>query len=121
MPFILARLSVPVTAKEEQDLKKRIGLAMELIRGKSEANLLLGLQGDYHFFLRGEEREAVAYLEVKIFGNEDHFGFDRFTKAITEAFHEVLRIPLENIFLLFSDITAWAVNGVFFDRRRIKL
>ena len=64
---------------------------------------------------QGKRAEDPAYIEVSIFGNEDHRGFDVFARDLTEAFHEVLDIPAGNIFATFEDITAWSVNGMFID------
>lgn len=41
MPFIKVKTSCPITKEQESELKARLGKAIELIPGKSEAYLLL--------------------------------------------------------------------------------
>lgn len=43
MPFIISRVSTPITKEQETELKSRLGKAIELVPGKSEEYLLLGL------------------------------------------------------------------------------
>ncbi len=117
MPFVMARVNVPVNREQEELIKERLGKAIEAIPGKCRDDLLLGLEEGCRFYLRGKEQKT-AYIEVSIFGNEDHRGFDVFARDLTEAFHEVLDIPAGNIFATFEDITAWSVNGMFIDGDR---
>ncbi|WP_297670399.1 phenylpyruvate tautomerase MIF-related protein [uncultured Desulfovibrio sp.] len=55
--------------------------------------------------------EPVAYVEVNVFGNEQHRGYDRLTKEITQLLHAVLTIPPGNIYVKYSDIPCWGVGG----------
>lgn len=118
MPFIIARVSTPITKTQETELKSRLGKAIELVPGKSEEYLLLGFEDNYHLYLRGDNSEPTAYVEASIFGNENHFGYKEFTAEVTKAFNEVLGIAPDRIYIKFSDITAWGVNGMYIDRRR---
>lgn len=117
MPFVVARVSVAVTRAQEMELKRRLGEAIGLVPGKSEACLLVELEADCHLFLAGSDEEPVAYLEVSVFGNETHAGYDSFTLATTRAFQEVLGISFDRVYLRFSDIAAWGVSGQYIDRR----
>ena len=87
---------------------------MELLPGLSEKYLLAGFESDYHFFLRGQNTEAIAYIEVSLFGNENHVGCKDFAAAVTKIFVDVLNIPPMNIYIKFSDIACWSVGGIFF-------
>lgn len=117
MPFIISRVNVPVSKQQETKIKTQLGKAIELVPGKSEEYLLLGFESDYSLYLRGDNTEPIAYIEASIFGNEGHFGYKDFTGEVTKIFNEVLEIPSKNIYIKFSDITAWGVNGVYIDRR----
>ena len=74
MPFVIARVNVSVSREQEREIKTILGRAIELVPGKSEQYLMLGFEGDYHFWLRGEDSRPAAYIEVRIFGNEGHLG-----------------------------------------------
>lgn len=120
MPFIIARVNVPVSKEQETEIKNRMGRAIELVPGKNESYLMLGIEDNYHFYLRGDGTQKAAYIEASIFGNEDHGGFDAFAAETTEIFCQTLGIPLENIYIKFDDIKAWSVGGAFIDRNRYR-
>ena len=117
MPFVIAKVNVPVSKEQEIQIKSLIGRAIESVPGKNENYLLFGIEDDYHFYLRGSGEQKIAYIQADIFGDEDHMGFDRFGAEMTAAFHEVLGIPPENIYIKFDDIKAWSVGGQYIDRR----
>ena len=120
MPFIKVRVSCPILAQQEVELKCRMGKAIELIPGKSEEYLLLSFESDSHLWLRGEKERPIGYIEAAIFGNEDHVGYPAFTAEVTNIFHEVLGISPENLYILYEDISAWSVAGQFIDRRMFR-
>lgn len=118
MPFVRAKVNLPVTKAKELEIKTRAGKAIERIPGKSEAYLLLAIEPEQRLYLRGDGDQKIAYIEASIFGNEDHMGFDAFSAELTGIFHDTLGIPQENIYIHYEDIGAWAVNGMFIDRRQ---
>lgn len=120
MPFIKCKVSCELTREQEIELKRRIGTAIELVPGKSEAYMLLGFEDNCHLWLRGEQDAPIAYIEAAIFGNERHFGYDAFTAGITNAFAEVLGIQPDRVYIKYEDITAWGVSGQYIDRRMLR-
>ena len=116
MPFLIAKVNVPADANQEIKLKSQLGKAIELLPGLSEKYLLVSLESDCHMYLRGKNSEAVAYIEVSIFGNDQHIVYESFCATVTKIFVEVLNVPPMNVYIKFSDIAAWSVNGIFFDR-----
>ena len=86
--------------------------------GKSEEYLLAGFEENYHFYLRGDDKAPVAFIEAEIFGSEDRRGYDALTAAITRIFHEELAIPPANIYVKYGDIPVWGAGGLNFDRRQ---
>ena len=120
MPFIVSRVSVPLTKEQEVALKTRMGRAIGLVPGKSEEYLLLEFRDNCRLWLRGDNSKPAAYIEASIFGNESHAGYDALTAELTLAFHEVLGIPPKNIYIKYDDITAWGVGGMYIDRRQFR-
>lgn len=116
MPFIISRVNVSISDEQELQLKKLLGKAIELIPGKNENYLMVSFEQNCKIYLRGEN-QPCAFIEVSIFGNENHVGYDKFTAAVTKIFNDVLKIPAQNIYLKFEDIIAWGVNGTFIDRK----
>lgn len=120
MPFVIAKINIPVTKEQERNIKLRLGKAIGLIPGKSEEYLLLGIEDNYSLYLDGDNSKPLVYIEASIFGNEHHIGYEEFTAAATAAFCDILGISPEMVFIKFSDITAWSVGGMYIDRRRIR-
>lgn len=114
MPFLMAKINVPIDSEQEIALKSRLGKAIEIIPGLSEKFLLAGIE-NCKMYLRGNN-EPVAYVELGIFGNDRHLGYENFSLAVTKIFADVLKIPPLNVYIKFSDIDAWSVGGNFFDR-----
>lgn len=102
MPFIKAKISCPVSQKQESELKACMGKAIELIPGKSEEYLLLEFEDNCHLWLRGKNDEPIAYIEAAIFGNEQHYGYDAFTAEITNLFAKALNIRPDHIYIKYD-------------------
>ena len=115
MPFIMSKVSMPVSAEQELQLKTRLGRAIELVPGKSENYLMVGFEQNCRIYLRGENVLA-AFIEVSIFGNEDHAGYAELTAEITKIFSTTLGISAKNIYVKFDDIANWGVGGLNIDR-----
>lgn len=120
MPFITARISIPIDKEQELEIKTRLGKAIEAVPGKSEEYLLCSIEDKCHLYLRGNGDIPVAYIEVAIWGNERHLGYDMFTAETTKIFSEILDISPDNIYLRYSDIPDWGVGGMNFDRNRFE-
>jgi len=69
MPFVVARVNVPISAEQEVALKERLGHAIAHVPGKSEAGLLLAFEGGARPWLAGGD-EPLAYIEASAFANE---------------------------------------------------
>ena len=116
MPFIMSKVSCPVSRGQEEQMKSWLGKAIELVPGKSEADLLAGFEDNCHLYLRGENTESVAYVEASVFASEAHIGYKQLTIEITRMFGEVLGIAPDHVYIKYEDIQAWGVSGVFIDR-----
>ena len=116
MPFIFSKVNIPISDEQEIQLKKRLGKAIEILPGLSEEYLMAGFEDNQQIYLRGDKNQAAAYIEVSIFGNEMHYGYDKLSAEITKIFNEVLSINPKNIYIKYDDIKIWGVNGINFDR-----
>lgn len=116
MPFIFSKVNVSLSKEQELLLKSQLGKAIALVPGKSEEYLLAGFEGGCHLYLRGDDKEPIAYVEADIFGNEEHTGYDRLTIAITKMFGEVLGIAPDHVYVNYRDIPGWGVSSLYIDR-----
>ncbi|MBR1672356.1 MAG: hypothetical protein IJ702_05470 [Fretibacterium sp.] len=115
MPFLMSRVNVSVSRERELQIKSRLGKAIELAPGESEEYLMIGFEDNFHFYLRGDDSQPVAYIEIGVFGNAAHRGYDRLTAEITRIYNDVLGIAPDHIYVRYDDIKVWGVSGMTFD------
>lgn len=111
MPFIDSKVSISISEEKEQELKARLGQAIALIPGKSESWLMTGFEDNYHLYFRGDNSQPAAFIEVKIYGNENPSAFDALTAEITKIFTEVLGIAPDHIYIKYEAVANWGWNG----------
>lgn len=119
MPFIIAKVNQKVSKSQELQIKAGLGRAIALVPDKSEEVLMVGIEDQYHLYLRGKDDRPLAYVSVAIYGNPSHAGYEKLTLAITRLFNEVLQIAPEDLFIDYEDIKSWATQGYFIDERGV--
>lgn len=116
MPFFKSKINFPLEEMQEKNLKIELGKAVLKNFGYGEEYLLAIFEDSCKIYLRGEKIEKIAYIEVEIFGNENHIGYKNFAEDVTKIFNYILKIPTQNIYIKFEDIKAFSVCGKIFDR-----
>ena len=111
MPFINSKITKMITKDEEVIVKEKLGKAIELIPGKSEAWLMLNFEAESHLYFKGSNDKDIAYVEVSVFGSENKEAFNNLTAEITKIFNEVLGIEPERIYVKYETTTSWGWNG----------
>ncbi len=111
MPFIDSKISISVSEEKEKELKARLGQAISLIPGKSEAWLMTGFEDNYHLYFKGDNSAPMAFVEVKIFGKENPGAFDALTGEICKIYNEVLGIASNHIYVKYEAVANWGWNG----------
>lgn len=111
MPFINSKISKKITNEEEKIIKEKLGKAIELIPGKSESWLMLNFEPESHLYFKGNNEKETAFVEVKIFGNENKKAFSELTAEITKIYGEVLNIEPSQIYVKYEATTNWGWNG----------
>ncbi|MBE5960843.1 MAG: hypothetical protein E7256_05585 [Lachnospiraceae bacterium] len=114
MPFINTKTTVKISKEQEETIKSRLGEAIELIPGKSEAWLMVGFEDEYSLYFKGQASEKIAFVEVKIFGKADDAAYDKLTAAICNIYKEVLMIPGDKIYVKYEEVSQWGWNGMNF-------
>ncbi|MBQ8037819.1 MAG: hypothetical protein IJ268_12580 [Proteobacteria bacterium] len=120
MPFFILKTNQTIDDETATEIKTAFGKAIELVPGKSEQYLLLEIQDRCKIYLRGSDREPIAYITASIFGNESHLGYAELTDAITRILQTILHIPSHNIYIKFDDIAVWSVAGKTIDRNQLR-
>ncbi|MCQ2538344.1 MAG: phenylpyruvate tautomerase MIF-related protein [Lachnospiraceae bacterium] len=111
MPYIDSKISVKITDAQEKEIKRRLGEAIAILPGKSEAWLMVGFQPEYKLYFKGDNSKPLAFVDVSILGNEDPKGFEKMTGAICDIFNEVLGIAPDCVYVKYSAVKSWGWNG----------
>ena len=113
MPFIDARFSTPVNEVQEENIKTKLGEAITLI-GKSEAYLMVQIQGDCKLYFKGNKDDESAYFEVKLLGKSTKANYEKLTAALCELAAEELGIPSNRVYVKFEEIEYWGYDSFVF-------
>ncbi|MDR1541505.1 MAG: hypothetical protein LBU32_26635 [Clostridiales bacterium] len=111
MPYISAKTNISITPGKETALKDKLGKAISLLPGKSEAWLMLSFEEDCQLYYKGENDDPIAYVEVKQFGSADKESYENLTAEISKILKEVLGINPENVYVNYQESSIWGWNG----------
>ena len=75
MPFVDAKLTVPVSNAERDAIKSGLGQAVSVF-GKGESYLMVGIDDDYSLWLGGNKLARGAFVSVSLIGDmsDDKYG-----------------------------------------------
>ena len=69
MPFINVKISEKLSDTQVDNIKSRLGEAISLIPGKSEAWLMVNIQDNCKLYFKGTNDKPTAFTDVSIFGS----------------------------------------------------
>lgn len=113
MPFIDARFSTPIDNNKEEIIKQKLGKAISLI-GKSEAYLMVQIQGDCNLYFKGNKDSDSAYFEVKLLGKSTKANYETLTKALCDLASEELGIDSKRVYVKFEEVEYWGYDSFMF-------
>lgn len=111
MPFIHSRVSTSMTENQKETIKKELGKAISIIPGKSEEWLMMELADQCWLYFRGNNQEAMAFIEVKVFGKIAEDEAEKLTETICAIYEKHLQIKKECIYIKYEEISKWGWNG----------
>ena len=111
MPFVDTKINVKVSKEQEIALKSKLGEVIELIPGKSENWLMVGIQDDYHMYFRGDDSQPIAFVEVRCFGSPDKAAFRNMTARLSEIYGELFGVSPNHMYVKYSATMDWGWNG----------
>lgn len=111
MPYIRTTVSNEISESARENIKAKLGQAIALIPGKSEAWLMLAFEDNVNMYFKGNGSEDYAYVEVSLFGTTSDAAYDRLTAAISEIINEELGIDRANIYIKYEEAEHWGWNG----------
>lgn len=112
MPFVDAKITVPVSEEKRDAIKAGLGSAISAF-GKGESWLMVGIDDEYSLWLGGNKVEAGAFVSVSLIGDTPDEGCREFTRRICDLLRSELGIPGENVYVTYHPMmrTRWGWNG----------
>lgn len=111
MPFIEVKTNQTITDKTA--LKSALGEAITAIPGKSEAWLMVELEGEKDMYFKGSDAPC-AMFEIAIFGKASDEAYDDLTKRICEISEKLLDVSADRTYVKYSEIEHWGFNNFNF-------
>ena len=111
MPFIETKTSKEISIDAEAKMRRELGSAIEIFKGKSEAWLMLNFVGGARMSFRGESEPECAIISVELLGKASDKEYDAFTAAVTDIASETLGISPDRIYVKYTEYAHWGYNG----------
>ncbi len=115
MPFIHVSTGVTLDQNQRSDLKAMLGETIELLPGKSEAGLMLRVDDQAEMYFKGEKGNC-AILAVHLYKESPPEAKKTYAAQVLKRFCELTKIPVERVYLNFTELGDWAANGALIQR-----
>lgn len=112
MPFIELKTNQNIN-EVKAILKSELGSAITAIPGKSEAWLMVELEGDKTMYFKGSN-EPCAMFEIALFGKANDDAYDDLTKRICAISEKYLNVSPDRTYVKYSEIDHWGFNNFNF-------
>ncbi len=111
MPNIATKVTVEITPEKEVILKEKLGKAISLLSGKSEAWLMLSFEDNCRIWFKGDNSRPSAFVEVQVLGKINPAESEKLSAEICSAFEAELSIPKDRTYIKYEEIDQWGWNG----------
>lgn len=111
MPFIDLKTTAKIDERSEAALRKELGRIITLIPGKSEAWLMLNFSEQSRMAFRGNADANTAIVSVDLLSGASDKAYDDMTRAISQAVNEILDVPMDRIYVKYSEYSHWGFAG----------
>lgn len=109
MPFI----EVKTNQNIDKAIKSELGNAITAIPGKSEAWLMVSLEGNKDMYFKGSN-EPCAMFDVSIFGSAGDSAYDDLTKRLCAISEKYLGVSPDRTYVKYTEISHWGYNNFNF-------
>ncbi len=114
MPFINVKLSEELENEKIETIKAKLGKAISLIPGKSEAYLMVQVEDACHLYFQGNQDAPTAMCDVSIFGKAPRADCEALTGEICNILEEIAAVPPSRCYVKFQFADTWGFNGFLF-------
>ena len=113
MPFINVKISENLSDTQVDNIKSRLGEAISLIPGKSEAWLMVKFEDKADMYFKGSN-EPCAMFEIAVFGSASKDAYENLTKRICKTSEKYLGIPSNRTYVKYNEIDKWGYDNFNF-------
>jgi phenylpyruvate tautomerase PptA (4-oxalocrotonate tautomerase family) len=110
MPYIHLQTNKPLSAKQREAIKSRMGAIIDIIPEKSEAVLMLNLEGDLNMFFSGKEKDC-CYMAVKLHHKAPEQNKTQLVEKLFGIVAQELALRHEDIFITVEEHERLGANG----------
>ena len=114
MPMIIVKASTPISPAQEVGLKTKLGEAIALVPGKSEAHLMLAFEDNARLYYAGANDAPMAYVEVNCLGQSTREAYCDLTAAICGMLKDELGISPDKVYVKYDELVHWGWNSTNF-------
>lgn len=114
MPFIHVKVSEKLDEQKIEAIKTKLGKAVSLLPGKSEAYLMVQVEDGCHLYFKGNQAAPTAMTEVSIFGTAPRASCEALTGEVCRILEELAGIPQDRSYVTFRFVENWGYNGFLF-------
>ncbi len=114
MPYINLKTTKKITPENAEILKAKFGKAIESFPGKSEAFLMVGIEGEKALWFKGDNSKDSAIVDVDLLGAVNGSASVDMTKAVCSILEEVLDISPDRVYVKYTPYENWGWNNMNF-------
>ena len=114
MPFMHISTTEAIDESTADVIKARLGEAVSLLPGKSEAYLLVRLDGGCKMYFRGTNDAPAAMCEISVFGRAGREACGALTAKVCEILSETLGVAPDRCYVKFAFTDTWGFAGDLF-------
>ncbi|MCQ2480185.1 MAG: phenylpyruvate tautomerase MIF-related protein [Clostridia bacterium] len=110
MPNITTKTNASISKEKEIQIKSKLGKAISLLAGKSEAWLMCSFEDNCRLWFQGSD-EPAAFVEVQVFGKINPAQAEDLTAEICNILSGELAISQDRIYVKYEEVSIWGWNG----------
>jgi hypothetical protein len=114
MPYINVKVSNSLDDEKIEQIKSRLGRAISLLPGKSEAYMMVNIEDNCKLYFKGDNSQPTAFTDVAIFGSAAKPDCERLTEEICNILSEIASVPPDRSYVKFEFNNMWGFNGFMF-------
>ncbi len=110
MPYIDAKITLPLNEAQKDELKSKLGNIILTLR-KTESYLMVGIDDKYDLWFGGKKLEKGAYISVSLLGHLNSDDCNKFTDQVCHHLEKLFGIPKDCVYITYHAVADWGYNG----------